>query len=150
MSRFASILIRHSLFAHLSFSTGRCRIRTCEGISHQIYSLTRLTASVTSRANSVLMLLGRVVHNQCAATQHFPSGQAHGTFKYRSKTDRNESQALVHLARWPHRAADHALARACVCRPLCLESRRTACMAAKAANYQARKTKRLLRASGGT
>ena len=30
-------------------STGECRIRTCEGISHQIYSLTRLTASVTPR-----------------------------------------------------------------------------------------------------
>jgi hypothetical protein len=28
---------------------GECRIRTCEGISHQIYSLTRLTASVTPR-----------------------------------------------------------------------------------------------------
>ena len=30
--------------------TGECRIRTCEGISHQIYSLTRLTASVTPPA----------------------------------------------------------------------------------------------------
>ena len=33
----------------LDVSTGGCRIRTCEGISHQIYSLTRLTASVTPR-----------------------------------------------------------------------------------------------------
>src|SRR3954467_4635056 len=42
--------IRHSSFTHSSFSSiGECRIRTCEGISHQIYSLTRLTASVTPR-----------------------------------------------------------------------------------------------------
>ena len=33
-------------------SIGEYRIRTCEGISHQIYSLTRLTASVTHRATS--------------------------------------------------------------------------------------------------
>ena len=29
--------------------TGECRIRTCEGISHQIYSLTPLAAWVTPR-----------------------------------------------------------------------------------------------------
>src|SRR3972149_5498081 len=40
--RHSDFVIRHSL-------TGECRIRTCEGISHQIYSLTRLTASVTPR-----------------------------------------------------------------------------------------------------
>src|SRR3954467_13595576 len=45
--------IRHSSFTHSSFSSiGEYRIRTCEGVSHQIYSLTRLTASVTHRATS--------------------------------------------------------------------------------------------------
>src|SRR3954447_15761112 len=45
--------IRHSSFTHSSvISIGECRIRTCEGISHQIYSLTRLTASVTPRATN--------------------------------------------------------------------------------------------------
>src|SRR5690606_39087580 len=43
--------ISHSSFVNSSFviPTGGCRIRTYEGISHQIYSLTRLTASVTPR-----------------------------------------------------------------------------------------------------
>jgi hypothetical protein len=49
--------IKHSSFVIQTFviSIGECRIRTCEGISHQIYSLTRLTASVTPRVmnNSV-------------------------------------------------------------------------------------------------
>ena len=46
----------NSQLSTLNFlSIGECRIRTCEGISHQIYSLTRLTASVTPRVmnNSV-------------------------------------------------------------------------------------------------
>ena len=34
--------------------SGEYRIRTCEGISHQIYSLTRLTASVTPRVGDTL------------------------------------------------------------------------------------------------
>ena len=48
--RVVSRIIRRS-----TFFIGECRIRTCEGISHQIYSLTRLTASVTPRVmnNSV-------------------------------------------------------------------------------------------------
>ena len=43
-----SFVIREFVIRH--FSTGGYRIRTCEGISHQIYSLTHLTALVTPRA----------------------------------------------------------------------------------------------------
>jgi hypothetical protein len=34
--------------------SGECRIRTCEGRSQQIYSLSRLTASVTPRRSQLL------------------------------------------------------------------------------------------------
>src|SRR4051794_32638597 len=34
-------------------ATGRGRIRTCEGVSHQIYSLTRLSTSVHARVFSL-------------------------------------------------------------------------------------------------
>ena len=37
--------------------TGECRIRTCEGISHQIYSLTPLTARETPLVVLVLVMV---------------------------------------------------------------------------------------------
>gem|GEM_PF-6550866 len=48
--------------------SGGCRIRTCEGVSHQIYSLTPLTARETPRkarllANSFIRPRGPVLHN---------------------------------------------------------------------------------------
>ncbi len=49
----AAHFIRHLDFVIRPLLNGECRIRTCEGISHQIYSLTRLTASVTPRVQRI-------------------------------------------------------------------------------------------------
>ena len=111
-------------------STGECRIRTCEGISHQIYSLTRLTASVTPRA----------MNNSCSEpprrgpTRH--NKPPHSIRRSSDRQFRNRQLVTCNESRWSEHSAGY-MGR----QRLPLTSIRS---------FHTRRTIHISRASGGT
>ena len=130
--RVVSRIIRRSTFySQLStFFIGECRIRTCEGISHQIYSLTRLTASVTPRA----------MNNSCSEpprrgpTRH--NKPPHSIRRSSDRQFRNRQLVTCNESRWSEHSAGY-MGR----QRLPLTSIRS---------FHTRRTIHISRASGGT